>query len=278
VEDVLPRTRGPGPSHGWRNRFRIGGVARCGHNSLCLVNVRDFYDNYTEHQVDVGVNDRHRAIHDWLKRFGLRRGLAVLEIGCGIGTETELIAESIGSSGSLLAVDLSPASVEVARKRLSDRRNVEFVAADVIELTLDRRFDVIVLPDVIEHIPLAEHSRLFANVRRWLNDSGWVLIHMPNPLYLEWCRLHRPELLQVVDQPIFTEVLLANAVPHGLYLHYLETYSIWIEENDYQVAVLKPRPAELQFHIKEAHRFSVHGVSASLRWVADVVARRRTRA
>ena len=238
------------------------------------MSVRDFYDDYAGHQEQIGVNDRHRAIHGWLKLFGLRPGLAVLEIGCGIGTETELIADTIGSSGSLLAVDLSPASVELARTRLAGRKNVEFIAGDVLELTLDRQFDVIVLPDVIEHIPLEEHARLFANARRWVRDAGLLLIHMPNPLYLEWCRLHRPELLQVVDQPIFTETLLANTVPNGFYLHYLETYSIWIEENDYQVVVLKPRPTEPEFHVKAARPFSRHGVLVRLRQIAEAITRR----
>jgi len=34
-------------------------------------------------------------------------------------------------------------------------------------------------------------------------------------------------------------VLTANIYPHGLYLDYLETYSVWIEEGDYVVAVLR---------------------------------------
>jgi len=239
-----------------------------------LLSVRDFYDDYTDHQLDIGVNERHRAIHEWLKRFGLRPGISVLEIGCGIGTETELIAGTIGSTGSALAVDLSPASVEIARKRLADWPNVEFLAADVTELHLDRCFDIIVMPDVLEHIPLHDHLRLFANARRWIGERGLVLIHMPNPLYLEWCHANRPELLQVIDQPIFTETLLASAVPNGFYLHYLETYSIWIEENDYQVVVLKPRPSQPEFHVKEVRAFSRRGLSSSFRRVAGALGRR----
>jgi len=215
------------------------------------LSVQEYYDDFVAQQVRVGVNERHRAIHSWLKRFGLRPGLDVLEIGCGIGTETELIARSLRNSGSVLAIDLSPASVHMARKRLAKRPNVEFLAADVVELSLDRRFDVIVMPDVIEHIPLEQHPKLFANVRRWLKDTGWVLIHMPNPLFLEWCHRHRPDLLQVIDQPIFTETLLASAQPNGLYVHYLETYSIWVPEDDYQVVVLKPRLENPQFYVGE---------------------------
>jgi cyclopropane fatty-acyl-phospholipid synthase-like methyltransferase len=202
---------------------------------------QDYYDAYAARQVRVGINERHRAIQSWLKQFGLRPGHDVLELGCGVGTQTELIAADLQGSGRLLAVDLSPRSVELARARLSGRTNVEFIAGDAVELELDRMFDVIVMPDVIEHIPLERHGRLFINVRRWLKDSGFVLIHMPSPLYQEWCHRHRPDLLQIVDQAIHAKELLDNVEPSGLVLHYLNTYSIWVPEGDYQVVVLKPR-------------------------------------
>lgn len=208
------------------------------------MNAKDYYDGYAARQVRVGINERHRAIQRWLKQFGLRPGMDVLEVGCGVGTQTELIAADLRDQGRLLAVDLSPRSIDLARARLSGRANVEFLAADAVELDLDRVFDVIVMPDVIEHIPLEGHLRLFANVRKWLRDTGFVLIHMPNPFFLEWLHGHRRDLLQIVDQPIFTETLLASTEPNGLYIHYLDTYSIWVSECDYQVVVLKARRAQ----------------------------------
>ena len=202
----------------------------------------EYYDDFADEQASAGIHARHRAIDRWLEKFGLVAGANVLEIGCGVGTQTELIAHRLRGSGSVTAVDFSARSIELARRRLSGRPNVELIAGDVVQLELDRKFDVIVMPDVIEHIPVDQHLELFANVRRWLEDSGWVLIHMPNPYYLDWCRRNRPDLLQVIDQPIFTETLIASTQPNGLYIHHLETYAIWIAECDYQVVVLKPVP------------------------------------
>jgi len=138
-------------------------------------------------------------------------------------------------------VDLSPRSIEAARERLASFRNVRLVAADVLEFDLHETFDVIVLPDVIEHIPLDLHGALFKRVASWVAPNGFVLLHYPNPHHLEWCQAHTPEVLQVIDQPIHAEVLLSNACPHGLYLDFFQTYSIWIREGDYVVAVLRPR-------------------------------------
>lgn len=200
---------------------------------------RAFYDDYVDRQAAVGVNERHRRILGWLRRFGLRADQRVLEIGCGIGTVTELLAEELGQGGSVLGLDLSPRSIEAARERLAGRSNVRLEAGDVLEMDVEGTFDVVVLPDVVEHIPLEHHPRLFERVAAWVAPDGFVLLHYPNPWYLAWCRENRPDLLQLVDQPIHADVLTANAYPHGLYLDYLETYSIWIEEGDYVVAVLR---------------------------------------
>ncbi|HSG08325.1 MAG TPA: class I SAM-dependent methyltransferase [Longimicrobiales bacterium] len=199
---------------------------------------RAFYDDYVGRQTAAGVNERHHAILGWLERFGLEADHRVLEIGCGVGTLTQLLVPKL-EGGELLAVDLSPKSIEAARERLGAPGNVRLMAADVLEMDVDGTFDVIVLPDVIEHIPVALHPKLFQRLAEWLAPDGFVLAHYPNPWYLEWCHEHRPELLQPVDQPIHADTLTQNAYAHGLYLACLQTYSLWIEEGDYVAAVFK---------------------------------------
>lgn len=203
--------------------------------------VSAFYDEFVDRQTRVGVNRRHKAIVAWLRRFGLRPDDRVLELGCGVGTVTELVAGEL-PRGSILGIDLSPRSIATARERLASRGNVRFIAADVVAADVDvgERFDIVLLPDVIEHIPLELHDALFARVASWVKPDGYVLLHYPNPHHLEWCHVHNPENLQIIDQPIHADALLANAYRHGLYLSYYERYSIWIREGDYVVAVLRP--------------------------------------
>ena len=121
----------------------------------------DYYDDFADRGVREGINARHRAIDRWLERFGLQQNMDVLKIGCGVGTQTELIAKRLAGSGRLTGIDLSPRSVELARARVSRWPNVRLIAGDVVELDLDETFDVVVLPDVIEHIPV-DHIRGFS--------------------------------------------------------------------------------------------------------------------
>lgn len=219
-------------------------MGEAGHASRTEVSA--FYDDFVDRQERVGVNRRHKAIVAWLLRFGLKPDDSVLELGCGVGTVTELVSTEL-PQGSILGVDLSPRSIATAEQRLASRGNVSFLATDVVDAEVEGRFDVVLLPDVIEHIPLERHDALFARVASWVKPDGFVLLHYPNPHHLEWCHENNPENLQIIDQPIHADVLLANAYRHDLYLSYYERYSIWIREGDYIVAVLRPRAGVGEF-------------------------------
>jgi SAM-dependent methyltransferase len=183
------------------------------------------------------INARHEAILRWLVRFGLRPGMDVYEVGCGTGTVTELIACQIGPSGTLTAVEVDPERAAAASARTKPWPNVSVYTADAIEFEPGRDFDAVVLPDVLEHIPADLHAYLFARLAYRLREGGFVFVNIPNPPYLAWLR----------DEPVPTCALLAAAEPAGLHLAHLETYSVWIENGDYQAILLR--------RVEDASRF-----------------------
>src|SRR5680860_615557 len=124
------------------------------------MDVKTYYDDYAARQTATGVNERHRSILKWAQQSGMHSDHRVLEIGCGVGTLTQLIAEAVSPHGFVTGMDLSPKSIEAAKERLAPFQNVRLMAVDVLEAEFEEYFDVIVLPDVIEHIPLERHSAL----------------------------------------------------------------------------------------------------------------------
>lgn len=197
-----------------------------------------FYNEYSSRQQRVGVNERHESIFSLLKEKGLKPNHRVLELGCGIGTFTSLIIPYL-NEGKILAVDISDKSIDIANKTYSSS-NTEFLAVDATTYDFkDKTFDVIVLPDVLEHIPIELHDELFNKLQSVLNDNGFIFIHIPNPYFLEWCETNRPEDLQVIDQPITTDILVENTYKNNLFIEELKTYSIWVKDKDYQYIVLR---------------------------------------
>ncbi|SNT01905.1 Methyltransferase domain-containing protein [Ekhidna lutea] len=203
--------------------------------------VKTFYDEFTISQEAMGINHRHLSIQRHLEEFGLQKDNNILEIGCGIGTLTELMLSYVGKNGKITAVDVSEKSISIAKKRLEVYDNVNLEVFDFTKDIKDALFDVIVLPDVIEHIPLKLHESLFLNLSKMLKKEGFVLIHIPDPNYLQWNIDHKKEGLQIIDQPIYTHLLATNIVKSQLYIAYLKSYSLYVNNPDYQVVVLKKK-------------------------------------
>ena len=68
-----------------------------------------------------------------LRQAGLVQGMRVVEIGCGSGNMTQWLAAQVGPSGSVVALDISEAQVEQARRlaEVTGASNVTFKVADV---------------------------------------------------------------------------------------------------------------------------------------------------
>lgn len=192
--------------------------------------VSDYYDKFSVKQSEVGINIRHRGIIKRLKKIGLNKSSTVLEIGCGIGVLTGLMSPI---SATVHAVDISPQSIETAKERLANYSNVSFEVNDMVNFRTDVKFDFIVLPDVLEHIPIEQHKSLFEILSSALKDSGTICINIPDPFSLDFVRLHQPKSLQIIDQSIHVNQLSEAVYPAGLFIHTLHRYSLHYSNPDY---------------------------------------------
>ncbi|MBI3419823.1 MAG: class I SAM-dependent methyltransferase, partial [Proteobacteria bacterium] len=101
-------------------------------------------------------------------QFERWKGKKVLEIGCGIGTDTSNFAKA---GAKVTAVDLSPASLEVAKKRmevLGLTERITFYQANLEELSKTvpvESYDLIYSFGVLHHTPHPE--RAFAELRKY---------------------------------------------------------------------------------------------------------------
>lgn len=198
----------------------------------------EYYDGYVKRQLEMGINYRHISIIELLKENGLKKGDSVLEIGCGVGTVTKLIAKVL-KDGKILANDISSKSVDAAKNELSFYKDISFIAGDILRIDLNEKFDWIILPDVLEHIPIENHPTLFKYLEGLLIPEGKIFIHIPNPHYLSWVHENQPELLQLIDQPIWLEQLLKDIKGTSLKITKMVDYSIYIKPFDYRYMVMQ---------------------------------------
>ena len=200
-----------------------------------------FYDNFISYQIESGINDRIYGLYKRVCISGISPDDSILEIGCGIGALTYLLSKKI-KKGKIEAMDISPKSIEYAKKHLR-RKNIMFAAADILDFEPGNlKFDKILLFDVLEHIPEENHVLIFDKIGKWMNEDSTLLINLPNPNYIQFEIKNNPEDLQEIDNPVFLNRLSNILDFTSLSITYFETYSVWVKD-DYQFLTVKKKTA-----------------------------------
>ena len=97
---------------------------------------------------------------------------SALEIGCGSGAFTELLA---ARARNVTALDLSPEMIRLAKARSAGRRNVEYRLGDVMLLSLPREgYDCIASLATLHHLPL---ERALPKMKDALKPGGVLVVH-----------------------------------------------------------------------------------------------------
>lgn len=200
--------------------------------------VANYYDSFKHHQSKLGIHVRHRTIFKNLKKQGLKTNSNVLEIGCGIGTVSNLILSYL-KEGQFVGVDISTESIEIAKNLNKKFKNSEFIVSDMGGFKHELKFDFVVLPDVIEHIPVEDHRALFKTISELSHTGTVILINIPEPYTLDWTRRNTPEKLQIIDQSLSMKELCNNVYPHGFYLYSITPYGLHYKHEEYLSIVFK---------------------------------------
>lgn len=144
---------------------------------------------------------------DYKLRFvsvlGVRPGHAVLDIGCGPGTDLGRLADVVGIDGSVVGVDRDPSMLAEAARRLAHRPNVLLHDGDAHDLPLgSASVDRARTDRVLQHVQ--DPGRVLAEARRVLRPGG--VLGMAEP---DW------DTLAVADEDVQTSRTFARSSRDG---------------------------------------------------------------
>ncbi|MCX5861861.1 MAG: class I SAM-dependent methyltransferase [Desulfomonile sp.] len=96
----------------------------------------------------VHTKHRHTRYHDFFTAR-TNQGERVLDVGCGIGFLAYDLAEKSGAN--VYGIDLNPDNIAVAQARYQ-HPNVAYIVGDVLKVSFEDPFDVVILSNVLEHL------------------------------------------------------------------------------------------------------------------------------
>lgn len=107
---------------------------------------------------------------------GIKKGMHVLDIGCGRGDVSLLLADMVGPEGTVLGLDLDENALEVTRERSHENNltNVDFVKSDLNALSIENdQFDAIVGRRVLMYLP--DPRRVISELSTMLKIGGMMI-------------------------------------------------------------------------------------------------------
>jgi len=99
---------------------------------------------------------------------------SILDFGCGYGMLSNLLAER-GPERTVVGIDMNPKRMSVARRSISNRKNIRFHLGDVGTLAVSS-FRAAVMTDVLHHIRDEQVDILLEKVCRCLGPDGLLAI------------------------------------------------------------------------------------------------------
>jgi ubiquinone/menaquinone biosynthesis C-methylase UbiE len=141
------------------------------------------------HLLDSGYRRRIQPPTQLIERSGIKKGMHVLDLGCGSGAFTPFIARTVGEKGKVYALDIQADMLKQLKNKLSrpenkNIRNIKLIEGDAYKLPFeDRSLDLVNMVTVLQEIP--DRNKALHEVKRVLKPGGILAVTelFPDPDY-----------------------------------------------------------------------------------------------
>lgn len=140
---------------------------------------------------------------------GIAKGMRVLDLGCGPGDVSLMLARRVGPSGHVTGIDRNAGALVTARERCAEQKIewARFIEGDLIEPSIDGGpFDAIVARRVLMYLP--DPAATLRRLMPLLRPGGRVILQEHDATMLPGRRVPFPEhekLLHLMWQTVVRE-------------------------------------------------------------------------
>lgn len=146
----------------------------------------------------------------------------LLDIGSGYGTFCFILSTERPRM-KITGIEMDKKRVSTANSRVTDGSNLKFVHGDIVNFSINKRFDIITCLDLIHHIPMKYHQSIFKRINELLKDNGLLIVKdMDDKPFYKY-------LWNYVHDCIMTRSMKMYYVPKDEMIKLLETNGFAIE-------------------------------------------------
>ncbi len=200
-----------------------------------IIRILLILDNYIHSKIskfsvkfENGLHPKHRLTkyHQFFLDNVSRNDL-VLDIGCGNGYNTHKISEK---ALSVVGIDIDKENIILARKRFF-RSNIEYIQGDATEYLFDKKFNVIILSNVLEHIndrisflkKIKQLSNKFL-IRVPIMNRDWLVLYKKE-FKIEY-RLDKTHYIEYTIEDLTTEIKKAGLKINNYSVQFGEIWAV----------------------------------------------------
>jgi ubiquinone/menaquinone biosynthesis C-methylase UbiE len=124
---------------------------------------------------------------------GIKKGMRILDLGCGTGDLCIMASELVGDSGEVVGVDISENAITKARNTIEEKRisSVKFICADLAELPVNiGTFDAVIGRRVLMY--MSDASQSITGLLPFLKSNGKMIFQESDCMASSFCNQSMP--------------------------------------------------------------------------------------
>ena len=129
-----------------------------------------------------GPGEMYYTADTLFKDLQIKKGIKILDVGCGTGIATLMIRDVLDGEGSFHGIDISNRMIEQAKKKAKNYDDLFFKVGDAEKLDYpDETFDLVISNMLIQYLP--DQDKGIAEMYRVLKHGGKLAISYEGEYY-----------------------------------------------------------------------------------------------
>jgi len=140
--------------------------------------------------------------------------IRIIDLGCGTGTVAKRISEKFPNS-KIVCLDIASNMIDIAKNKLSEHKDVEFITGDFSNIDFDDKFDVIVSSLALHHLENDNCKKEFyTKIHDILTDFGLFInadVVLASTDYQQNINMNR--WIEFMNKSISKDEIIDNWIP-----------------------------------------------------------------